>query len=232
MVETSSQPERMGDENEFIDLTDSMNSATLEEIKQRGPVGAFIAKLVEKGIAEKQKVLVHGMNSLTLRVRYGNDQANFMLKPSVDQGDAPITHAHYELRMVDYKKPWVRDFIKPEDSKEWLRIMPINFAGLCEELTGRDLRLFTLEEQFPKLSYNNMKDAISEETPELDQLFSYKSGMNAGAWGFYLEFKSQEDQKKYLENDPQLMASLKTMVEGFVPRIMARLAKMQAQKAA
>lgn len=232
MAETTSQYEQMPEENGYIDLTDSMNSATLDEVKQMGAIGKFISRLVEQGIREKKKVLLHGLNTMTLKIRYDQEEVSFMLKPSVDQGGDAITHAHFELRMQDYKKPWVQGLIQPEESGEWLKILPLTFAGFCQELTGQDLRLMTLEEQFPKLTYNNMKDVINDESRGLDQYFSYDSKRSAGAWGFYMTFKTPELQQRYLQNDPQLLADLRSVVEGFIPVILSKLRDLNAKKAA
>lgn len=230
MAETTLHPESM-DDKEYIDLADSMNSATVEELKQKGPLGEFIMKLIEKGRAEKQKVMVKGMGTMTLTVKYGQETADFILKASVDQGDAPVEHAHYDLWMADYKKPWVRSLISPEASGEWLRLLPINFTDLCQELTGQNLKLNDLEKQFPNLTYNEMKSIMADETPELDDLFEYGGG-NAGAWGFYMRFKSEEMHKQYLANDPALMGKLQVMASAFVPRVLEKMRALNTKKAA
>lgn len=232
MAETTSQKENMPEDG-YIDLMDSMNSATIEELKERGPIGQFVVKLLDKARAEKQKVYVKGVNAMTTTVKYGNETADFILRASVDQGDAPIEHAHYELWMADYKKPWVREFIKPEESGEWLQLQEINFADLTEELTGQDLFLNNLERQFPKLTYREISGVIGEETDTLDEFFNYKKGgRSAGAWVFYMSFKDEDMYQKYLRNDPEVMAKLKNAATGYIPKIMAKLQTLNAQKAA
>lgn len=232
MVETKSHNETMTEDG-YIDLMDSMNSATVEELKERGPIGDFVVKLLDKARTEKKQVWVKGVNDMTTTVKYGDETADFILRASVDQGDAPIEHAHYELWMADYKKPWVRELIKPEESGVWLQLLPINFADLTKELTGRDLKLNVLEEQFPKLTYSEMMKVIGEETDALDEFFTYKQGgKSAGAWGFYMMFKDEEMYQKYLRNDPEVMGKLRNAADGFVPKIMARLQELSAKKAA
>lgn len=230
MAESTSHNDTMP-ENEFTDLMDSMNSATLEELKARGPIGEFAMKLVEKARAEKQTVSVKGVNGLTTTIKYGNETVDFILKPSVDPGDAPVEHAHYEVWAADYKKPWVRSLL-PEQSNEWLTILPLNFADLTQELTGQDLKLNVLEQQFPKLKYGEMMTVIDEATGSLDEFFKYKLGQSAGAWGFYMDFKSEDMYKKYLANDPDLMGKLKAAATAYVPAIMSKLQALSAQKAA
>lgn len=175
--------------------------------------------------------MVKGVNTLTMTVQYGDEAVDFILKPSVDQGDEPIEHAHYEIWAADYKKPWVRSLIA-SDSAEWLRILPLNFADLTLELTGEDLKLNTLEQQFPNLTYGEMMTVIDEETSSLDEFFTYKQGVSAGAWGFYMMFKSDDMYEKYLQNDPVLMERLKIAASEFVPQIMARLRDLSTKKAA
>lgn len=220
----------MKEQGGFIDLTDPMNSIILEESKGKGPVGEFVTKLLDKGRAEKRKVYVKGPGTSTFTVKYGNETVDFILKASVDPGDAPIESAHYELWMIDYKKPWVRSLINPKESAEWLRLLPINFADLVMELTGKELKLNILQQQFPKLTYSEMIRVIDQETTAFDEFFTYKMGVSAGAWGFYMEFKIQDMYEQYLNNNAVLMERLQTITHAFVPKIMDRLQKLNEGK--
>lgn len=220
--------------NQMVDLKAAQNSDTIEVLevlaKNYGELGAIVINLVEKAKSEDKDIKIDGLGTSAITVMYGDQIASFYYRPSIDVGDGPIEHAHYAIRMYDYKKTWAREQIDKSPKSGWIEVFPITFAELCTAVSGKRFDSDLLETQYPKVKYSTILNIIAEETAILNEYFTYNPA--PGLEFFKMNFINPQLREQYLNDDPKFYETFGPIVAKVTTSIHTRLAQLNAQSSA